>query len=94
MTDRAEYLCISLYPPTPRFILCKICKCDYLYSAKYRIDGGSIKVIGIPESPWICGDEFYQKLKRKISLRQEEKRKRDTIGTLEERGKEYEIKRR
>jgi hypothetical protein len=57
------------------------------------IEGG-IKAIGIPESPGICGDKFYQKLKRKISLRQEEKREGDTSGTLEERENEYEIKRR
>ena len=27
---------------------------------------GEIKVVGIPDFPWICGDELYTKLKRKF----------------------------
>jgi hypothetical protein len=29
---------------------------------------GTIKVVGIPDFPWICGDELYLKLKRKYRL--------------------------
>lgn len=25
---------------------------------------GEIKVVGIPDIPWICGDELYTKLRR------------------------------
>jgi hypothetical protein len=28
----------------------------------------NIKVIGIPDFSWICGDELYQKLKREYAL--------------------------
>jgi hypothetical protein len=30
---------------------------------------GSIKVVGIPDFPWICGDDLYLKLKREYSLK-------------------------
>lgn len=29
---------------------------------------GNIKVVGVPDFPWICGDELYSKLKRDYSL--------------------------
>ena len=29
---------------------------------------GEIKVVGIPDFPWICGDELYTKLKRKYHI--------------------------
>jgi glutaredoxin 3 len=31
------------------------------------IDGG-IKVVGIPDFPWICDEDLYKKLKRKYPL--------------------------
>jgi hypothetical protein len=30
---------------------------------------GSIKVVGIPEFPWICGEDLYLKLKREYPLK-------------------------
>lgn len=30
---------------------------------------GSIKVVGIPEFPWICGDDLYIKLKKDYPLK-------------------------
>ncbi len=32
---------------------------------------GSIKVEGIPDFPWICGDDLYKKLRKEYSLRRE-----------------------
>lgn len=29
---------------------------------------GSIKVVGMPDFPWICGDDLYAKLKQSIVL--------------------------
>jgi len=29
---------------------------------------GSIKVVGIPDFPWICGDDLYRFLKEKYRL--------------------------
>ncbi len=29
---------------------------------------GEIKVVGVPEFPWICGEEFYKLLKSKYPL--------------------------
>lgn len=29
---------------------------------------GEIKVVGVPDFPWICGDELYTKLKRDYSM--------------------------
>jgi protein-disulfide isomerase len=29
---------------------------------------GSIRIVGIPDFPWICGDELYQKLKGEYLL--------------------------
>jgi hypothetical protein len=37
-------------------------------SVPTTIIDGSIKVVGIPDFPWICGDELYQKLKREYPL--------------------------
>jgi glutaredoxin 3 len=37
-------------------------------SVPTTIIDGSIKVIGVPDFPWICGDELYQKLKREYPL--------------------------
>ncbi len=43
---------------------------------RYRINAvptividGEIKVMGIPDFPWICGDEFYRKLKQEYPLK-------------------------
>lgn len=30
---------------------------------------GSIKVVGIPDFPWICGEDLYLKLKREYTFR-------------------------
>jgi hypothetical protein len=32
------------------------------------IIAGEIKVVGIPDFPWICGDDLYKKLKREYPL--------------------------
>jgi hypothetical protein len=29
---------------------------------------GEIKVVGIPDFPWICGDDLYKRLKAKYSM--------------------------
>ena|SRR5688500_3403491 len=29
---------------------------------------GNIKVVGIPDFPWVCGDELYMKLKRDYGI--------------------------
>jgi protein-disulfide isomerase len=29
---------------------------------------GKIKVVGIPDFPWICGDDLYKKLKQEYPL--------------------------
>lgn len=29
---------------------------------------GEIKVVGIPEFPWICGEDLYKKLKAEYSM--------------------------
>lgn len=29
---------------------------------------GKIKVVGVPNFPWFCGDEFYRKLEREFPL--------------------------
>jgi hypothetical protein len=38
-------------------------------SVPTTIIDGSIKVVGIPDFPWICGDDLYNKLKRGYSLK-------------------------
>ena len=30
---------------------------------------GNIKVVGIPDFPWICGDDLYKPLKKEYSLK-------------------------
>src|ERR671921_2794072 len=30
---------------------------------------GNIKVVGIPDFPWICGEDLYRKLKRDYSIK-------------------------
>lgn len=30
---------------------------------------GKIKVVGVPNFPWFCGDEFYRMLERKYPLK-------------------------
>jgi Thioredoxin domain len=30
---------------------------------------GNIKVVGIPDFPWICGDDLYKTLKKEYSLK-------------------------
>ncbi len=34
------------------------------------IDGSS-KVVGIPDFPWICGEDLYKKLRREYPLKQD-----------------------
>jgi glutaredoxin 3 len=42
---------------------------DYgITSVPTTIIDGNIKVVGIPDFPWICGDDLYLKLKRKYPL--------------------------
>lgn len=49
---------------------------DYgVTSVPTTIIDGNIKVVGIPDFPWICGDELYQKLKREYPLKKEKIRK-------------------
>jgi hypothetical protein len=31
---------------------------------------GKIKVVGIPDFPWICGEDMYEKLKNKYPLKE------------------------
>lgn len=31
---------------------------------------GKIKVVGIPDFPWVCGDDLYTKLKKDYRLKQ------------------------
>ncbi len=33
---------------------------------------GKIKVVGIPDFPWICGDDLFKKLKREYPLKTDE----------------------
>jgi hypothetical protein len=45
---------------------------DYrVTSVPTTIIDGNIKVVGIPDFPWICGNELYQRLKREYPLRKE-----------------------
>jgi Thioredoxin domain len=37
-------------------------------SVPTTIIDGSIRIVGIPDFPWICGDELYQKLKGEYLL--------------------------
>jgi len=32
---------------------------------------GRIKIVGIPDFPWICGDDLYRKLEREYPLNKE-----------------------
>jgi hypothetical protein len=32
---------------------------------------GTIKVVGIPDFPWICGDDLYKKLKNEYPLKRD-----------------------
>ena len=38
-------------------------------SVPTTIIDGSIKVVGIPDFPWICGEDFYLKLKKECPLK-------------------------
>jgi hypothetical protein len=38
-------------------------------SVPTTIIDGSIKVVGIPDFPWICGEDLYLKLKREYPFR-------------------------
>jgi hypothetical protein len=38
-------------------------------SVPTTIIDGSIKVVGIPDFPWICVDDLYLKLKREYPLK-------------------------
>jgi protein-disulfide isomerase len=43
---------------------------DYgVTSVPTTIIDGNIKVVGIPDFPWICDDELYQKLNREYPLK-------------------------
>lgn len=39
-------------------------------SVPTTIIDSEIKVIGIPDFPWICGDDLYKKLKSQYSMKQ------------------------
>lgn len=42
---------------------------DYgVTSVPTTVIDGNIKVVGIPDFPWICGDELYLKLKKEYPL--------------------------
>ena len=41
---------------------------EYGVKAVPTIIDGKIKVVGIPDFPWICGDDLYKKLKREYPL--------------------------
>jgi len=32
---------------------------------------GKIKVVGIPDFPWICGEDFYKKMKKEYPLKRD-----------------------
>ena len=38
-------------------------------SVPTTIIDGNIKVVGIPDFPWICGDDLYKKLKSKYLIK-------------------------
>jgi hypothetical protein len=38
-------------------------------SVPTTIIDGSIKVVGIPDFPWICGEDLYLKLRRECTLK-------------------------
>jgi hypothetical protein len=38
-------------------------------SVPITILDGNIKVVGIADFPWICGDDLYKKLKREYPLK-------------------------
>jgi hypothetical protein len=40
-------------------------------SVPTTIIDGSIKVVGIPDFPWICSDDLYKKLKRQYLLKKD-----------------------
>src|ERR671937_3241912 len=40
-----------------------------IISVPTTIIDGKIKVVGIPDFPWICGDDLYLKLKREYPLK-------------------------
>ena len=43
---------------------------DYeITSAPTTIIDGNIKVVGIPDFPWICGEDLYTTLKRDYSIK-------------------------
>lgn len=45
---------------------------DYgIKSVPTTIIDGRIKVVGIPDFPWICDDDLYKKLEKKYPLRKD-----------------------
>jgi hypothetical protein len=40
-------------------------------SVPTTIIDGNIKVVGIPDFPWICGDDLYKKLKREYLIKKD-----------------------
>jgi hypothetical protein len=32
---------------------------------------GNIRIVGIPDFPWICGEDLYKKLKHEYSLKKD-----------------------
>lgn len=45
---------------------------DYgVSSVPTTVIDGDIKVVGIPDFPWICGDGLYQKLKSEYPLHEQ-----------------------
>lgn len=45
---------------------------DYgVKSVPTTIIDGSIRVVGIPDFPWICGEDLYRKLRKEYPLKQD-----------------------
>jgi hypothetical protein len=40
-------------------------------SVPTTIIDGSIKVVGIPDFPWICGEDLYKKLRREHPIKKD-----------------------
>jgi hypothetical protein len=45
---------------------------DYgIKAVSTTVINGNIKVVGIPDFPWICGDDLYKKLKSDYPLKRD-----------------------
>jgi hypothetical protein len=49
-------------------------------SVPTTIIDGSIKVVGIPDFPWICGDDLYKKLKGEYLLKKIDRQFSGSLG--------------